>query len=52
MSRVFEALTAAVCEKNDPGKRKLRGSAAEDDRLQEFIARYETNAYRWKARHH
>jgi len=31
MSRVFEALTAAVCEKNDPGKRKLRGSAAEDD---------------------
>ena len=31
MSRVFEALTAAVCEKNDPGKRELRGAAAEDD---------------------
>src|SRR6185437_981177 len=31
MSRVFEALTAAVCEKNDPEKRELRGAAVEDD---------------------
>src|SRR5690242_20070212 len=31
MSRLFEALTEAVCEKNDPEKRELRGAAAEDD---------------------
>src|ERR1044071_4311921 len=36
MSRVFEVLTAAVCEKNDPEKRKLRGSAAEDDLIVKF----------------
>jgi hypothetical protein len=36
MSRVFEALTAAVCEKNDPGKRELRGAATEDDLIARF----------------
>jgi cell division septation protein DedD len=36
MSRVFEALTAAVCEKNDPGRRELPGYAAEGDLIGRF----------------
>ena len=30
MSRVFDVLTAAVCEKNDLAKRELRGAVTED----------------------
>jgi cell division septation protein DedD len=36
MSRVFDVLTAAVCEKNDLAKRELRGSATEDDLIAGF----------------